>query len=75
MYLIAIAWLYVTVLMALTEHSVIAGILTFVFYGLVPTALLVFITGGPTRRRRRRLDAAAEQRADAADRSDAERDQ
>ncbi|EXI80930.1 MAG: hypothetical protein AW10_01543 [Candidatus Accumulibacter appositus] len=52
MYIIAIGWLYVTVLMALTESSVVAGILSLSFYGLLPTALLLWIFGGPTRRRR-----------------------
>ena len=43
MYIIAIGWLYVTVLMALTETSVVAGVLTFLFYGLFPVALLVWL--------------------------------
>ncbi|MEY3883949.1 MAG: hypothetical protein RLZZ379_1227, partial [Pseudomonadota bacterium] len=38
MYIIAIAWLYVTVLMAATEKTVVAGIFTFIFYGLLPCA-------------------------------------
>ena len=53
MYIVAIAWLYVTVLMAATEPSVVAGILTFVFYGLVPCALLLWLFGTPQRRRRK----------------------
>lgn len=52
MHIVVIAWLYVTVLMALTETSVVAGILTLVFYGLLPTALLLWLFGGPGRRRR-----------------------
>jgi len=52
MYLIAIAWLYVTLLMALTEGNVVAGVLSFVFYGLLPIALLLWLFGGPARRRR-----------------------
>jgi hypothetical protein len=55
MYIIVIGWLYVTVLMALTESSVIAGILSLTFYGLLPTALLVWLFGGPTRRRAARM--------------------
>lgn len=51
MYVIAIAWLYVTLLMAATETSVIAGILTFVFYGMAPLALLLWLFGTPQRRR------------------------
>jgi hypothetical protein len=51
MYLIAIGWLYVTVLMALTESSLVAGVLSFVVYGLAPTALLLWLFGRPVRRR------------------------
>jgi hypothetical protein len=54
MYIIAIAWIYVTLLMALTEANVIAGILTFVLYGLTPLAFLVWLFGAPIRRRRLR---------------------
>jgi biotin transporter BioY len=50
MYIIAIAWLYVTVLMAATEKTITAGILTFVFYGLLPCALLLWILGVNHRR-------------------------
>jgi membrane protein implicated in regulation of membrane protease activity len=53
MYIVAIAWLYVTVLMALTETNVTAGILTFLLYGLAPLALLMWLAGYPARRRRR----------------------
>jgi hypothetical protein len=51
MYIVAIAWLYVTVLMAATEASITAGALTFVFYGLLPCALFLWIFGTPQRRR------------------------
>jgi hypothetical protein len=51
MYIVAIAWLYVTILMAATEPSLVAGILTFVFYGLLPCALLLWLFGTPQRRR------------------------
>lgn len=52
MYIVAIAWLYVTALMALTEPNITAGILTFALYGLAPLALLLWILGTPERRRR-----------------------
>lgn len=45
MYIIAIAWLYVVTLMAATEKTVVAGLLTFIFYGLLPCALLLWILG------------------------------
>ena len=60
MYIVAIAWLYVTLLMAAAETSIVAGVLTFVFYGLAPLALLLWLFGVPQRRRdreRRKLDA------------------
>ena len=54
MYIIALAWIYVVVLMALCESNVTAGILTFVLYGLAPMALLFWLLGTPARRRRMR---------------------
>jgi len=65
MYIIAIAWIYVVVLMSFTEDSIAAGLATFIFYGLAPLALLLYLIGTPQRRRNRRrrealLDASAE---------------
>jgi len=56
MYIVAIAWIYVTLLMALTEPNVTAGILTFALYGLMPLALLLWLFGTPLRRRKRERD-------------------
>ena len=53
MYIVAIAWLYVAVLMAATEANITAGVLTFVCYGLLPCALFIWIIGTPQRRRTR----------------------
>ncbi|HSH54930.1 MAG TPA: hypothetical protein VK967_07890 [Methylotenera sp.] len=53
MYIIAIAWLYVTILMAATEKTITAGVLTFVFYGLLPCALLLWILGVNHRRHKK----------------------
>jgi hypothetical protein len=60
MYVIAIAWLYVTVLMAATEPNLTAGVLTFVLYGLLPLALLLWLFGTPQRRRQRQAGKAAQ---------------
>lgn len=63
MYIVAIAWIYVVLMMSITEQSVIAGIMTFVFYGLAPLALFLWIFGTPARRRsahRKALLAQAE---------------
>lgn len=54
MYIIAIAWIYVTLLMALTETNVTAGILTFALYGVMPLSLLLWLFGSPMRRRKLR---------------------
>jgi hypothetical protein len=63
MYIVAIAWLYVTLLMAATEPNLVAGVMTFVFYGLAPLALLLWLLGGPRRRRaaQRRRDEREDQ--------------
>jgi len=53
MYIVAIAWMYVTLLMAATEKSMTAGVLTFIFYGLLPCALFVWIFTTPQRKRNR----------------------
>lgn len=60
MYVIAIAWLYVTILMAATEANLTAGVLTFSFYGLAPLTLFLWLFTTPQRRRRRRIREAAE---------------
>ncbi|WP_084544939.1 hypothetical protein [Derxia gummosa] len=53
MYIIAIAWLFVTLLMgsavAISE-SVVGGVLTFLFYGALPLGIFMYIFGGPHRR-------------------------
>lgn len=68
MYLVVIAWLYVTLMMALAEAtspvgSVLGALVTFVFYGLLPLSILIYILGTPGRRRRLRLREQAEQQA------------
>ena len=73
MYIVAIAWLYVTLMMALTEPSIVAGLLTFLFYGLLPCALLIWIIGTP-QRRRNRLRVMAEQELDQPDRANPKTD-
>jgi hypothetical protein len=60
MYVVAIAWLYVVLLMSLTERSVAAGVATFVLYGVAPLSLLLWLMGTPERRRRRSARSAAD---------------
>jgi hypothetical protein len=58
MYLIAIAWLYVALLAAISDTTVVGGVLTFVFFGLGPLALFMWLLGTPTRRKRQRSKEA-----------------
>ena len=67
MYIVAIAWLYVAILMAATETSVVAGLATFIFYGLAPLLLFWWVVSAPTRKRRKQLQAEAQARAESKD--------
>ncbi len=63
MYILAIGWFYVALMMALAEAtnangSVLGGMVTFVCYGVMPVGLLVYFMGGPTRRRKREQERA-----------------
>lgn len=56
LYLVAIGWMYVVLLMAIVEAlspngGVLGAILTFVFYGVLPLSILLYILGTPARRR------------------------
>ena len=53
MWIVAIAWIYVVGLMAITEPSVVAGIMTFFGYCVLPLSLLYYLTGSGRRRARR----------------------
>lgn len=68
MYLIVIAWFYVTLMMALAEAaspqgSILGALITFVLYGLLPMGILIYILGTPARKRRLKAQREAEQRA------------
>lgn len=68
MYLILIAWLYVAVMMALSEAtspvgSVLGAFITFLLYGLLPMALVGYILGTPERKRRLHRQRQAQQQA------------
>lgn len=70
MYLVPIAWLYVTVLMAVaeatsTKGSVLGALITLVFYGILPVLLIVYLMRTPARRRARLAREAASAQPDA----------
>ena len=59
MYLVAIGWIYVAMMMAVAEATntngtVLGGIVTFLMYGLLPTGLVVYLMGAPGRNRKRK---------------------
>jgi membrane protein implicated in regulation of membrane protease activity len=63
MLLVAVAWLYVVVLMAVVEATssngtVLGALFTLLLYGLLPLALVLYLLATPARRRAR---LAAEQ--------------
>ncbi|MEC4719491.1 hypothetical protein RY831_10035 [Noviherbaspirillum sp. CPCC 100848] len=53
MHIVAIAWIYVVLMMSITEHSVIAGIMTFLLYGVLPLSIILYLMGAPRRKRNR----------------------
>ena len=59
MLIVAIAWIYVVGLMALTEPTVVAGIVTFLFYCVLPLGTLCYIAGTGKRKARRRAEELA----------------
>jgi hypothetical protein len=68
MYLVPIAWLYVTVMMAVAEANspngtVLGACITFLLYGAGPIALVMYVMGTPARRRAIKAQEAAERAA------------
>ena len=64
MYLVAIAWMYVVLMMAVVEAfssqgSVLGALITFVFYGVVPLSIVMYLMGTPGRRAARRKAEAS----------------
>lgn len=56
MWIVPIGWLYVVLMMALAEAlssqgTVLGAVFTFVLYGVLPLALVMYILGTPMRRR------------------------
>lgn len=65
MYLVAIAWMYVVVMMSVAEATapngtVLGAIITFFLYGVLPCMILMYLMGTPLRQRARRAREAIE---------------
>ena len=67
MHIAAVGWIYVVLMMAITEESVIAAIMTFFLYGVLPTALIMYVggTGGRKLRRQQEQQQAMQERQQA----------
>ena len=72
MYLVAIAWIYVVLMMAVAEAlssqgTVLGAVITFVLYGVLPLSVVLYLMGTPARargaRRAARRRRGARQRA------------
>jgi hypothetical protein len=65
MYIVPIAWLYVTVMMSVAEATnsngtILGAIVTFLLYGLLPIGLILYFMGAPGRKRKIRAREASE---------------
>ena len=72
MYIVAIAWIYVVLMMSITEYSVTAGIMTFLLYCVFPLTIVLYLMRAPQRKRERLEKQAAlqKQKASAATSAD-----
>lgn len=68
MYIVAIAWGFVVLLMALTEATstqgtVLGAFFTLLLYGVLPLSIVLYLMGTPARRAARRKAEMEEQQA------------
>ena len=73
MYIVAIGWAYVILMMAITAGSIGKALAILFFLGVLPIALFVYVADGP--RRRRRSMPVPDDIADQRDASDSQTDQ
>jgi hypothetical protein len=67
LYLVAIGWMFVVLLMSAAEAlaangSLLGALITFVLYGLLPLALVLYLVGTPARRKALRAAETSGQR-------------
>ena len=70
MWIVAVAWVYVIGLVALTEPTVVAGIMTFLGYCVLPLSILFYITGSKARRARKAREQASNTPSSSGDNGD-----
>ncbi len=54
MNIIATGWIYVILMMSITEETVVAGIATFLLYGVFPLSIILYVMRSPQRRQKRK---------------------
>lgn len=72
MYIVAIGWAYVILMMAVTASSIGKALAILIFLGVLPIALFVYAVGG--RKRPARSMAVSDQVADQRDTADPQSD-
>jgi hypothetical protein len=63
MHLVALAWIYVVLMMALAEAlapngTVVGAVFTFLLYGVLPLSIVLYVMATPMRRRAQRRSTA-----------------
>jgi hypothetical protein len=67
--IVAIGWIFVVLLMSLTETSFVAGIMTYLLYCVLPLSIIFYIFGTNARRRRAQQSNSENNRIDSANQS------
>jgi mannose/fructose/N-acetylgalactosamine-specific phosphotransferase system component IID len=72
MYIVAIGWVYVVLMMAVAEATssqgtVLGAVFTFILYGVLPLGIVLYLMGTPGRRKARKAAEAAQATAASAD--------
>jgi hypothetical protein len=72
MYIVAIGWVYVVLMMAVAEATssqgtVLGAVFTFLLYGVLPLSIVLYLMGTPGRRKARKAAEAAQATAASAD--------
>jgi small-conductance mechanosensitive channel len=52
MMIVAIAWIYVVAMMSIAETSLVAGIMTFLMYCVLPLTIILYILDAPRRKKK-----------------------
>lgn len=68
MHIVALAWIFVVVLMVAAEASstqgtLLGALVTLLLYGVLPLSIVLYVLGTPARRRARLLEEAAAEQA------------